>query len=52
VHPDNSEYHFTAAGTVVRLLDGKLGFSFRFEALQSDAKLAIEKYIKDVDPAR
>jgi len=52
VHPDNTEYHFTAAGTVVRLLDGKLGFSFRFESLQPDAQRAIEKYIKDVDPAR
>jgi hypothetical protein len=50
VHPDNTEYHFTASGTVVRLLEGNQGFSFRFEALQSEAQRAIEKYIRDVDP--
>ncbi|MBY0516844.1 MAG: GYF domain-containing protein [Bacteriovoracaceae bacterium] len=49
VHPDNTEYHFTAAGTVVRLLEGNQGFSFRFDPLQNDAQRAIEKYIKDVD---
>lgn len=50
VHPDNTEYHFTASGTVVRLLEGNQGFSFRFESLQSEAQRAIEKYIRDVDP--
>jgi hypothetical protein len=50
VHPDNSEYHFTAAGTVVRLLEGNQGFSFRFDPLQMEAQKAIEKYIQDVDP--
>jgi hypothetical protein len=50
VHPDNTEYHFTASGTVVRLLEGNQGFSFRFDALQSEAQRAIEKYIRDVDP--
>jgi hypothetical protein len=52
VHPDNTEYHFTAAGIIVRLLEGNQGFSFRFDPLQADAKLAIEKYIKDVDATR
>ncbi len=51
VHPENSEYHFTASGTVVRLLDGNQGFSFRFDPLQQEAKQAIEKYIRDVDPS-
>ncbi len=50
VHPDNTEYHFTASGTVVRLLEGNQGFSFRFDALQQEAQRAIEKYIRDVDP--
>jgi hypothetical protein len=50
VHPDNTEYHFTASGTVVRLLEGNQGFSFRFDALQTEAQRAIEKYIRDVDP--
>jgi hypothetical protein len=51
VHPDNNEYHFTAAGTVVRILEGSQGFSFRFDPLQNEAQIAIEKYIKDVDPS-
>lgn len=50
VHPDNTDYHFTAAGTVVRILEGNQGFSFRFDPLQSEAQKAIEKYIQDVDP--
>ncbi len=51
VHPDNTDYHFTAAGTVVRLLEGNQGFSFRFDPLMPEAKQAIEKYIRDVDPS-
>lgn len=47
VHPDNSEYHFTASGTVVRLLDGNAGFSLRFENLSDEAKNAINSYITD-----
>lgn len=47
VHPDNSEYHFTAAGVVVRLLEGNSGFSFRFNQLNEEAKHAIEKYIQE-----
>lgn len=49
VHPDNSEYHFTAAGLVVRVLDGNQGFSFRFDGLNKEALKAIEKYITNVD---
>ena len=47
VHPENSEYHFTAAGMVVRVLEGNSGFSFRFEGLNDEAKRAIEKYIQE-----
>jgi hypothetical protein len=46
VHPDNSEYHFTAAGQVVRILEGNSGFSFRFENLSEEAKNAIDMYLK------
>lgn len=49
VHPDNSDYHFTAAGQVVRLLEGHQGFSFRFDGLNNEALRAIEKYIENVD---
>lgn len=47
VHPENSDYHFTAAGVVVRLLEGNSGFSFRFHALSDEAKRAIEKYVQE-----
>lgn len=47
VHPDNSDYHFTAAGVVVRVLEGNSGFSFRFNGLNDEAKAAIEKYLKE-----
>lgn len=49
VHPDNSDYHFTAAGQVVRILEGSQGFSFRFDGLNNEAMKAIEKYIANVD---
>ena len=49
VHPDNTEYHFTAAGLVVRVLEGNQGFSFRFDGLNKEALKAIEKYIANVD---
>ena len=49
VHPDNTEYHFTAAGQVVRVLEGNQGFSFRFDGLNKEALKAIEKYIAHVD---
>ncbi len=38
---------FVAEGVVVRILEDKRGFSFRFVSLSSDAKRAIEKYIQD-----
>jgi c-di-GMP-binding flagellar brake protein YcgR len=47
VHPENTDYHFTAAGMVVRVLEGNSGFSFRFEGLNDEAKRAIEKYIQE-----
>jgi hypothetical protein len=47
VHPENTEYHFTASGVVVRVLEGNSGFSFRFQGLSDEAKRAIEKYIQD-----
>jgi hypothetical protein len=46
VHPENSEYHFTASGEVVRMLEGNSGFSFRFKNLTAEAKKAIENYIE------
>ncbi len=46
VHPENSDYHFTASGQVVRILEGKSGFSFRFENLSEEAKNSIDKYLK------
>jgi len=47
VHPDNTDYHFTASGTVVRLLEGNSGFSLRFMDLANDAKDAIKNYINE-----
>jgi hypothetical protein len=46
-HPENTEYHFTASGVVVRVLEGNAGFSFRFQGLSDEAKRAIEKYLQD-----
>lgn len=47
VHPENTEYHFTASGVVVRVLEGNAGFSFRFQDLNDEAKRSIEKYIQE-----
>jgi hypothetical protein len=47
VHPENSEYHFTADGVVVRILEGNSGFSFRFNNLNDEAREAIEKYVEE-----
>jgi len=47
VHPENTEYHFTASGVVVRVLEGQSGFSFRFQSLNDEAKRAIEKYVQE-----
>ncbi|PIK16480.1 GYF domain-containing protein [Halobacteriovorax sp. JY17] len=45
VHPDNSDYCFTAKGEIVRLLDGGQGFSLRFIELNNEAKSSIESYV-------
>lgn len=37
---------FVADGVIVRILDDKRGFAFRFTTLSADAKKAIESYIK------
>lgn len=47
VHPENTDYHFVAAGVVVRVLEGNAGFSFRFQSLNDEAQRAIEKYIQE-----
>ena len=47
VHPDNTDYHFTASGKVVRKLDGDAGFSLRFEDLSNEASQAISTYINE-----
>lgn len=45
VHPENSDQHFVASGEIVRTLEGNQGFSFRFLALNTEARSAIESYI-------
>jgi len=47
VHPENSEYCFTASGEVVRILDGNHGLSLRFLNLSKEAKEAIESYLNN-----
>ncbi len=47
VHPENSDYHFTASGVVVRILEGNNGFSFRFQGLNEEAKRSIEKFVQE-----
>ncbi|MCO4754759.1 MAG: DUF4339 domain-containing protein [Bacteriovoracaceae bacterium] len=47
-HPENSDYHFTASGEIVRELEGGLGFSFRFINLNEEAVKAINSYIAQV----
>jgi hypothetical protein len=46
VHPENSDYSFVASGTIVRVLDGRQGFSLRFENLNEDAQRAIDSYVR------
>ncbi|MCY4524826.1 MAG: GYF domain-containing protein [Halobacteriovoraceae bacterium] len=45
VHPDNSEYSFSAKGKIVRFLDEMEGFSLRFSKLNEEAKKSIKSYI-------
>lgn len=47
VHPDNSEYSFTAEAKVVRILEGDRGCSLRFKNLSDEAKLSIEAYLSE-----
>lgn len=47
VHPENTDYHFTASGVVVRILEGNSGFSFRFSGLSDEARRSIEKYVQE-----
>ena len=47
VHPESLEHSFVASGKIVRVLEGKQGFSFRFYNLQDDALLAITSYISE-----
>jgi hypothetical protein len=47
VHPENSDYCFTASGIVVRILEGNSGFSFRFQGLSDEAKRSVEKYLQE-----
>lgn len=47
VHPENTDYCFTASGVVVRILEGNSGFSFRFQGLSDEAKRSVEKYIQE-----
>lgn len=46
VHPENSSFGFTAAGKIVRYLDGGQGLSLRFMNLADDAKKAIHLYLE------
>lgn len=46
-HPENSDYHFTASGEIVRKLEGGLGFSFRFINLNDEAVKAINTYTSE-----
>lgn len=45
VHPENTDHHFVAAGSIVRLLDNGQGFSFRFSEISQNSIEAIEKYL-------
>lgn len=47
VHPENSDYHFVASGEIVRVLEGKQGFSFRFKDLSAESKVAIQNYLEN-----
>lgn len=47
VHPENTDHSFVASGTIVRLLEGGQGFSFRFVDLTSEALAAINAYISN-----
>ncbi|MBI2521936.1 MAG: DUF4339 domain-containing protein [Bdellovibrio sp.] len=46
VHPDNSSVSFVAKGKIVRILEGRRGFSIRFEGLSTEAQASILKYVE------
>jgi hypothetical protein len=50
VHPDNSDFHFVADGTIVRILEGNQGFSLRFLELGPQAVETINRYLADNQP--
>ncbi len=47
VHPDNSSFSFVAKGKIVRVLEGRRGFSIRFEGLSGEAQASILKYVEN-----
>lgn len=49
VHPENTDYNFVASGTIVRLLEGGQGFSFRFLNLSDESKASILKYLENAE---
>jgi hypothetical protein len=48
VHPTNSDYCFVASGKIVRVLEGKQGFSLRFDDLSKEAFASIGQYVEMV----
>ncbi|MAZ47349.1 MAG: hypothetical protein CME65_02220 [Halobacteriovoraceae bacterium] len=47
VHPENTDYHFVASGQIVRVLEGRQGFSFRFSNLSGESEQAIQSYLSN-----
>jgi hypothetical protein len=47
VHPENTDHSFVASGSIVRLLEGGQGFSFRFTDLSTEALNSINSYISN-----
>jgi len=47
VHPENTDHSFVASGSIVRLLEGGQGFSFRFTDLSTEALSSINAYISN-----
>jgi len=47
VHPENTDHSFVASGSIVRLLEGGQGFSFRFTDLSAEALNSINSYISN-----
>lgn len=46
VHPENTDHCFVAKGKVVRILEGRQGFSLRFEGLGQESIKAIGHYVE------